>query len=102
MPNYQVIMKGYFRIPNKNLFSNVQQENGRVVTGSGIMGFELDPQQCLEEASGDLRAIGCSISFKKCQEVDTVFNFVFLGEPNSISKDTVKETVDKALQSLEN
>ena len=90
MPKYQVVMKGYFHIPNNNSFSNVQQENGRVVKGSGIIGFELDPQQCLEEASGDLRAMGCSIFFKKCQEVDTVSNFVFLGVPNSISEDTVK------------
>jgi len=101
MPKYQVVMKGYFRIPNNNSFSNVQQENGRVVKGSGIMGFELDPQQCLEEASGDLRAMGCSIFFKKCQEVDTVSRFVFLGVPNSISEDTVKGTVDKVLQELE-
>jgi hypothetical protein len=101
MPKYQVVMKGYFRIPNKNSFSNVQQENGRVVKGSGIMGFKLDPQQCLEEASGDLRAMGCSIFFKKCQEVDTVSNLVFLGVPNSISEDTVKETVDEVLQKLE-
>jgi hypothetical protein len=101
MPKYQVVMKGYFRIPNNNSFSNVQQENGRVVKGSGIMGFELDPQQCLEEASGDLRAMGCSIFFKKCQEVDTVSNFVFLGVPNSISEDTVKDIVDEVLQTLE-
>jgi hypothetical protein len=101
MPKYQVVMKGYFHIPNNNSFSNVQQENGRVVKGSGIMGFELDPQQCLEEASGDLRAMGCSIFFKKCQEVDMVSNFVFLGVPNSISEDTVKETVDEVLQKLE-
>jgi hypothetical protein len=102
MPKYQVVMKGYCRIPNNNLFSNVQQENGRVVKGSGIIGFELDPpQQCLEEASGDLRAMGCSIFFKKCQEVDTASNLVFLGVPNSISEDTVKETVDEVLQKLE-
>jgi hypothetical protein len=44
MPKYQVMMKGYFCIPNNNLFSIVQHENGRVVTGSSIMGFELDPQ----------------------------------------------------------
>ena len=101
MPKYQVAMKGYFCIPNDNLFSNVQQENGRVVKGFGIMGFKLDPQQCLEEASGDLRAMGRSIFFKKCQEVDTVSNFIFLGVPNLISEDTVKETVDKVLQKLE-
>jgi len=98
MPKYQVVMKGYFLIPNN---SNIQQENGRVVKGSGIMGFELDPQQCLEEAAGDLHAMGCSIFFKKCQEVDTVSNFVFLGVPNLISEDTVKETVDEVLQKLE-
>ncbi len=86
MPKYQVVIKGYFRIPNNNLFSNIQQENGRVVKGSGIMGFELDPQQCLEEASGDLRAMGCSIFFKKCQEVDTVPNFVFLVCPTRFLK----------------
>ncbi len=101
MPKYQVIMKGYFHIPNNNSLSNVQQEINRVVKGLGIMGFELNPQQCLEEASGDIRAMGCSIFFKKCQEVDTVPNFVFLGVPNSISKDIVKETVDELLQSLE-
>jgi hypothetical protein len=101
IPKYQVVMKGYFCIPNNNLFSNVQQENSRVVKGSGIMGFKLDPQQCLEEASGDLCAMGCSIFFKKCQEVNTVSNFVFLGVPNLIFKDTVKETVDEVLQKLE-
>jgi hypothetical protein len=101
MPKYQVVMKWYFRILNNNLFNNVQQENGRVVKGSGIMDFELNPQQCLEEASGDLYTMGCSIFFKKCQEVHTVSNLVFLGVPNSISEDTVKETMEKVLQSLE-
>jgi hypothetical protein len=101
MPKYQVVMKGYFHIPNNNLFSNIQQKNDRVVKGSGIMGFELDPQQCLEEASGDLCSMGCSIFFKKCQEVKTVSNFVFLGVPNLISEDTVKDTVDEILQKLE-
>jgi hypothetical protein len=72
-----------------------------MVKGSGIMGYELNPQQCLEEASGDLRSMGCSIFFKKCQEVNTVSNFVFLGGPNSISEDTVKETMDEVLQKLE-
>ncbi len=85
MPKYQVVIKGYFCTPNNNLFSNVQQENGRVVKGSVLMGFELDPQQCLEEAGGDLPLMGCSILFKKCQEVDTVLNFIFLGVPNNIS-----------------
>jgi hypothetical protein len=72
-----------------------------VVKGSGIMGFELDPQQCLEEASRDLCLMGCSIFFKKCQEVDTVPNFAFLGVPNLISEGTVKEIMDEVLQKLE-
>jgi hypothetical protein len=45
--------------------------------------------------------MGCSIFFKKCQEVDTVSNHIFLGVPNSISEETVKETVDVVLQELE-
>jgi hypothetical protein len=101
MPKYQVVMKGYFCIPNNNSFINVQQESGRVVKGSRLMGFELDPQQCLEEAGGDLQSMGCSIFFKKCQQVDTVSNMIFLGVPNSVSEETVKETVDKVLQELE-
>jgi hypothetical protein len=100
-PKYQVVMKGYFCITNNNLFSNVRQENGRVVKGSGLMGFKLDPQQYLEEAGGDLCLMGCSIFFNKCQEVDTVSNFIFLGVPNFISEETAKETVDKVLQELE-
>jgi hypothetical protein len=65
------------------------------------MCFELDPQQCLEEAGGDLRSMGCSIFFKKCQEVNTVSNLIFLGVPNSIAKESVKETVDTVFQRLE-
>jgi hypothetical protein len=45
--------------------------------------------------------IGCTIFFNKCQEVDTVLNTVFLGVPNPISEDIVKEMVDKVLQKLE-
>ncbi len=72
-----------------------------MVKRSGLMGFKSDPQQCLEEAGGDLRLMGCSIFFKKCQEVNTVSNHIFLGVPNSISEETVKETVDVVLQELE-
>ncbi len=72
-----------------------------MIKGSGLMGFELDPQQCLEEAGGDLRSMGCSIFFKKYQEVDMVSNMIFLGVPNSISKESVKETLDTVFQGLE-
>jgi hypothetical protein len=42
MPKYQVVMKGYFRIPNNNSFSNVQQrsagerQNGERIGNNGI------------------------------------------------------------------
>ncbi len=36
-------------------FSNVNQDNGRVIKGSAIMGFSLDPKICLGEVAGDLR-----------------------------------------------
>jgi hypothetical protein len=55
----------------------------------------------LEEASGDLCSIWCSIFFKKYKEVETSSNFVFLGVPNLISEDTVKDAVDEVLQKLE-
>jgi hypothetical protein len=45
--------------------------------------------------------MGCSIFFKKCQEVKIVSNFVFLSVSNLISEDTVKDTVDEVLQKLE-
>jgi hypothetical protein len=42
-----------------------------------------------------------TIFFKKCQEVDTVSNFVFLGVPNSISEEPVNDNVDEVLRKLE-
>jgi hypothetical protein len=75
MPKYQVVMKGYFCIPNNNSFSKAQQENGKVVKGSGLMGFELDPQQCLEEAGGDLRLMGCSFFFEPYLPWSAKFHF---------------------------
>jgi hypothetical protein len=37
-------MKIYYSIPNAMAFSNVTQEGGRVIKGSAIMGFSLDPK----------------------------------------------------------
>ncbi len=72
LPKYQVIMKNYFNIPNPMAFSNVSQEGGRVITGSAVMGFSLNPKECLDDAAGDLQMMGCLLFYKKCQEVDTV------------------------------
>jgi hypothetical protein len=61
IPAFQVILRRYFDIPNKRAFDSVNQDGGRVIKGSAVMGFSLDPQKCLEEASGSLRHMGCTI-----------------------------------------
>ncbi len=58
IPRYQVVMKNYFSIPNRMAFSNVNQDGGRVIKGLAIMGFPLDPKECLDDAAGDLQIMG--------------------------------------------
>jgi hypothetical protein len=101
LPRYQVTMKNYFSIPNPTAFSDVTQEGGRVIKGSTVMGSSLDPKECLDDAAGDLGMMGCSLFYKKCQEVDTVLKLILLGVPNSIKEDVIKGTLDKVLVNLE-
>jgi hypothetical protein len=101
IPKYQVIMKNYFSIPNPMAFSNVNQDDGRVIKGSAVMGFSIDPKECLEEASGDLRMMGCSLFYKKCQEVDTVSKLILLGVPNTIEEEEIQKMLNKVLVDLE-
>ena len=101
LPKYQLTMRNYFNIPNQMAFTNVNQDNGRVIKGSAIMGFSLDPKTCLDEAAGDLRTMGCSMFFKKCQQVDTVSKLILLGVPNSIEEEVIKKTLDTVLTELE-
>jgi hypothetical protein len=61
MPKYQVTMRSYFSILNPRAFDNVSQDGGRVIKGLAVMGFLTDPQTCLDNASGDLHMMGCSI-----------------------------------------
>ncbi len=65
LSKYQVIMENYFSIPNPMAFSNVTQDCGRVIKGSAVMGFSIDPKECLEEVAGNLRMMGCSLFYKK-------------------------------------
>ncbi len=58
LPAFQVILQQYFKIPNERAFDNVNQEGGRVIKGSVVMGFSADPPKCLDEAAGDLRHMG--------------------------------------------
>ena len=67
----------------------------------------LDKAACIlpsgkdRNAAGDLRMIGCSLFYKKCQEVDTVSKLILLGVSNSIEEDVIKDTLDKVLVELE-
>jgi hypothetical protein len=49
-----VAIKNYFNIPNPMAFLNVSQEGGRVIKGSAVMGFSLNPKEWLDNAAGDL------------------------------------------------
>ena len=101
MPKYQVTMKTFFSISNPRAFNNVNQEGGRVIKGSAVMGFSQDPETCLLDASGDLRMMGCAIYFKKCQEVDTIVTQILVGVPNTIEEEVIKQIMDKELRELE-
>jgi hypothetical protein len=101
IPKYQAIMKNYFNIPNPMAFSNVNQDGGRVIKGSAVMGFSINPKECLDDAAGDLQSMGCSLFYKKCQEVDTVSKLILLGVPNSIEEEVIQSTLNTVLMNLE-
>jgi hypothetical protein len=71
-PKFQVTSQSYFCVPNARAFDNINAEAGRTIMGSAVMGFTGNPEQCLEDAAGNLRMMGCLIFYKKCQEVDTI------------------------------
>lgn len=101
LPGFQVILKRYFAIPNERAFDNVNQDGGRAIRGSAVMGFSLDPKKCLDEAAGDLRHMGCAIFFKQCQEVNTVARQLLLGAPNTIEDEIIQQTFDYELKLVE-
>jgi hypothetical protein len=101
LPKYQLTMRNYSNIPSQMAFLTVTQDNGKVIKGSAIMGFSINPKNCLDDAAGYLRTMGCSLFYKKCQEVDTVSKLILLGVPNSIEEDVIKDTLDKVLSELE-
>ncbi len=89
------MMRNFFYILNPRAFDNVNANEGRVIKGSEIVGFMENPQQCLTDAVGHLRMMGCMIFYKKCQEVDTVTSQILIGTPNTIKEDIIKQTMDK-------
>ncbi len=98
---FQVILPRYFVIPCERAFDSVNQDGGRVIKGSAVIGFSLDPQKCLEEAVGDLQHMGCAIYYKQCQEVNTIAGQLLLGAPNVINEEMIKQTLDKELKLVE-
>jgi hypothetical protein len=98
---FQVILRRYFEIPSKWEFDSVNQDRGRAIKGSAVMGFSLDPQKCLEEAAGDLRHMGCAIFYKQCQEVNMIARQILLGAPNTIKEDIIKQILDEELKLVE-
>ncbi len=84
LPAFQVKLRRYFDIPNERAFDSVNQEGGKVIKESAIMGFSLDPQKCLKKAVGDLRHIGCTIFYKQCQEVNAIARQILLEAPNTV------------------
>jgi hypothetical protein len=56
-----VTMKNYFNIPNPMAFLNVNEEGGRVIKESAVMGYLLDSKECLDNVAGGLQMVGCSL-----------------------------------------
>ncbi len=100
-PKFQVTSRSYFCVPSTRVFDNINAEAGCTIRGSAIMGFMENPEQCLEEAAGDLRTMGCAIFYKKCQEVDTVTSQILIDVPNRIDKEIIKQMLDKELKIIE-
>jgi hypothetical protein len=65
------------------------------------MGFRDEPQRCLNKAAGNLRMMGCTVFYKKYQEVDTVATQILVGAPNTIKEVIIKQTMDEELTTLE-
>jgi hypothetical protein len=62
------------------------------------MGFMKNPEQCLEEAAGDLRTTGGAIFYKKYQKVDTVTSQILIGVPNTIKEEIIKQMLNNKLK----
>ncbi len=97
----KIFLCRYFVIPHERAFNCVNQDGGRAIKGSAVMGFSLDPQKCLEEAAGDLRHMGCTIYYRQCQEVNTIARQLLLGAPNTIDEEMIKQTLDEELKLVE-
>ena len=102
IPEYQVKLKRqYLEIPSMGAFNGIKTEESRTIKGSAVMGFNDDPKAILDEAEGDLRAMGCAIFWKLCQEINAVSTMVFLGIPSSTEASVVKKKVESEKKLIE-
>ncbi len=102
LPKFQVTRRQYFSFLNLQTFLPVMKDRGRIIKGSGIIGFKGDPQTCLDKAGGDLRMLNCcSIFYKRCQEIDTIAKLMLLGVPNSINNKQIQRIMYRELIELE-
>jgi hypothetical protein len=46
--------------------------------------------------------MGCTIFYKKCQEVDTEATQILVGAPDTIEEEIIQQTIDKELKVQEN
>jgi hypothetical protein len=98
-PKFQVTSQN-FCVPNSRAFDNINADGGCTINGPAIMGFTGNPEQCLDKAAGDLCTMGCTIYYKKCQEVDTVTSQILIGVPNTIEEEIIKQTLDEELKNI--
>ena len=102
IPKYVVRLNRYFEFAAANLFNNVTQANGRAIKASAMMEFKGDPEEVLGTAAADLRAMQCTIFYKRCQHVATESNIILIGAPNSVGEEIIKEVFQKELKEIEN
>jgi hypothetical protein len=100
VPKFQVTSRNYFCVPNSRAFDNINADGGRTIKGSAIMGFMGNPEQCLDKVAGDLCMMGCTIYYKKCQEMDTMTSQILIGVPNTIKEEIIKQTLDEELKNI--
>ncbi len=57
-PKCQVTSQKNFCVPNSRAFDNINADGGCTIKGSAIIRFTGNPEQCLDEAAGDLCTMG--------------------------------------------
>lgn len=94
-----ILSQTYFYF-NSQTWYNKSQASGKMVRLSAVIAMNKDPS-LIESAKADLNQLGIIITAKAFQEVDTNSRLIFLGAPNSISKQYAKFVITKILEQTE-